>query len=340
MAMRFINAKKLNELLAAAKNGDAKAKNIIDKYMDDDPDMDSIERLLNDYYGLSSPNEAEKPVSDDLEEEKADETVSDEEKPISKIDAKAEAEFDPEDPDFAQTSPVTEEEPIHGSTENPEPVHEPEIEEEPKEEESPIVEEEPTSIQPVDISADLDRELNGLLDNDDVEGISFADFLKRKSTDALRSRKNNGYFKAFDAEGRKNYLSNAIDKYKKSFDVKRRNVERGVTDMDNALGKYGDIVTDFPEDDSVFDADKASKAYSDMTTSVLGMAAFGRPWDETDMQSMRIALQSLVEAYGKKNVAAMLNTMKDDVKTWGDYCNGSFDAACDKYGKSLTELLK
>ena len=326
MAMRFISAKKLNELLAAAKNGDAKAKNIIDKYMDDNPDMDSIERLLNDYYGLNSPDEAEKPVSDD-------------EEPVSKIDAKAEAEFDPDDPDFAQTSPTVEEEPIHGPTENPEPVHEPEIEEEPKEEE-PIVEEKEAVVQPVDISADLDRELDGLIDNDDVEGISFADFLKRKSTDALRLRKNNGYFKAFDAEGRKNYLSNAIDKYKKSFDVKRRNVERGVTDMDNALGKYGDIVTDFPDDDSSFDADKASKAYSDMTTSVLGMAAFGRPWDEADMESMRIALQSLVEAYGKKNVAAMLNTMKDDVKTWGDYCNGTFDSACDKYGKSLTDLLK
>ena len=339
MAMRFISAKKLNELLAAAKNGDAKAKNIIDKYMDDNPDMDSIERLLNDYYGLSSPDEAEKPVSDDSESETADEPVSDDEEPISKIDAKAEAEFDPDDPDFAQTSLAVEEEPIHGPTENPEPVHEPEIEEESKEEE-PAIEEEEAIIQPVDISADLDRELDGLLDTDEVDGISFSDFLKRKSSDALRARKNNGYFKAFDAEGRKNYLSNAIDKYKKSFDVKRRNVERGVTDMDNALGKYGDIVTDFPDDDSAFDADKASKAYSDMTTSVLGMAAFGRPWDETDMESMRIALRSLVEAYGKKNVAAMLNTMKDDVKTWGDYCNGSFDAACDKYGKSLTDLLK
>ena len=110
--------------------------------------------------------------------------------------------------------------------------------------------------------------------------------------------------------------------------------------MGNALGKYGEIVTDLPDDGFDFDADKASKAYSDMTTSVLGMAAFGRPWDETDMESMRIALRSLVDAYGKKNVAAMLNTMKDDVKTWGDYCNGAFDSACDRYGKSLTDLLK
>ena len=321
MPMRFINAKKLNELLAAAKNGDAQAKNIVDKYMDDNPDMDSIERLLNEYYGLKT--EEETPVAPASEEPEPEA-----EEPVSKIDAKAEAEFDPDDPDFAQESPIVEE----GASDEPDEAK--------LKEEVPAVEEAPAPIQPVDISADLDRELDGLLDDEDVEGISFSDFLKRKSSDALRARKNNGYFKAFDAEGRKNYLSNAIDKYKKSFDVKRRNVERGVTDMDNALGKYSDIVTDFPEDDSIFDADKASKAYSDMTTSVLGMAAFGRPWDEADMESMRIALQSLVEAYGKKNVAAMLNTMKDDVKSWGDYCNGSFDAACDKYGKSLTELLK
>ncbi len=332
MATRFINAKKLNELLTAAKNGDAQAKNIVDKYMDDDPDMDSIERLLTSYYGLDSADGEEKPAMDDLDGEIACEPLSQEDEEALKksaADAKAEEEFDPDDPDFAQEAPAVEEEPIHGPAENPEPVHEPEI-----------MEEEKPAIQPVDISADLDRELDGLLDGDDVEGISFADFLKRKSSDALRARKNNGYFKAFDAEGRKNYLSSAIDKYKKSFDVKRRNVERGVTDMGNALAKYGDIVTDFPDDDSAFDADKASKAYSDMTTSVLGMAAFGRPWDEADMESMRIALQSLVESYGKANVSAMLNTMKDDVKTWGDYCNGTFDSACDKYGKSLTDLLK
>ena len=319
MAARFINAKRLNELLKAAKEGDLKAKNIIDKYMDSDPDMDSIERLIDEYYGLES----------------------EEEEPVSKIDAKAEAEFDPEDPDFAQEKPVVEEEeqPTNGSDDIKEDVRE-ELEESEDEanEAEPAEDQEP--ISPVDISSDLDRELSGLFDDDEVDGISFADFLKRKSSDAMRARKNNAYFKAFDAEGRKNYLSGALDKYRKSFDLKRRNVERGVTDMDNALGKYGDIVTDFPEDNSVFDADKASKAYSDMTSSVLGMAAFGRPWDEADMQSMRIALQSLVETYGKANVKAMLNTMKDDVRAWGEYCNGSFDAACDKYGKSLTELLK
>lgn len=311
MPTRFINAKRLNELLAAAKSGDAQAKNIVDKYMDDDPDMDSVERLLDGYYGLgradggeSVPPEA---MGDDLREDAAD--------------AKAEGEFDPDDPDFAQGAPIVED----GG-----PADGPESEEEPEE----------PAIQPADISADLDRELDGLLDDDDVEGISFSDFLKRKSSDALRARKNNGYFKAFDAEGRKNYLSSAIDKYRKSFDVKRRNVERGVSDMDGALAKYGDIVTDFPDDGSAFDADKAAKAYSDMTTSVMGMAAFGRPWDEADMESMRIALQSLVEAYGKKNVSAMLNTMKDDVRAWGDYCNGAFDSACDRYGKSLTDLLK
>ena len=324
MATRFINAKKLNELLEASRNGDAQAKNIIDKYMDDNPDMDSIERLLNGYYGLDSANEAETPVPDDLEAENADETDSETEE-VSPIDAKAEADFDPNDPDFAQTGEEAED----AEEEDEKPT------EEPKEEAMPE-----GIVSPVDISADLDRELDGLIDNDDVEGISFADFLKRKSSDALRARKNNAYFKAFDQGGRESYLSNAIDKYKKSFDVKRRNVERGVTDMDNALGKYSDLVTDLPEDNSSFDADKASKAYSDMTTSVLGMAAFGRPWDEADMESMRIALQSLVEAYGKANVSAMLNTMKADVKTWGDYCNGSFDEACSKYGKSLTDLLK
>lgn len=61
--MNLIPVRKLNELLNASKNGDLKAKAIIDKYMDASPDMDSIGRLMDEYY--SSPS------IDDVKEDEA-----------------------------------------------------------------------------------------------------------------------------------------------------------------------------------------------------------------------------------------------------------------------------
>ena len=68
MANRFINYKKLKELQGAAKGGNEQAKNIIDKYMEKEPDMDSIERLLDDYYkGIALPPVTEQPIVEPMQ---------------------------------------------------------------------------------------------------------------------------------------------------------------------------------------------------------------------------------------------------------------------------------
>ena len=75
MASRFINYRKMRELTEAAKNGNAAAKNIIDQYMGDQPDMEIIEGLINDYYGnagIDTLAKVEDPHDEDEELETAD----------------------------------------------------------------------------------------------------------------------------------------------------------------------------------------------------------------------------------------------------------------------------
>jgi hypothetical protein len=85
---------------------------------------------------------------------------------------------------------------------------------------------------------------------------------------------------------------------------------------------------------------KATKAYDDFTDNETAMDAFGRSWDSTDMDSIKLALESLVQAYGKKNVIAMMNTIKGDAEGWRTYSNGRIDNAVTNYGKALDSLLK
>ena len=288
---KFITYKQLKELQEAAKNGNEMAKNIIDKYMDEKPDMDSIGRLMDEYYGAAPIETLEK-----LEEQPA-------EQPQEQMEQPKEPEELPEQP--------TEEAPLESQME-----------------------------QPIDISADLDVELDGLIDDDEVEDYSFRDFLKTKKKDGLRAKKNADYFKAFDEGGRQSYLEKKKDEYGHSFDGKRRQLERGFNDLSDSIAKYGEMLTDMPEDEFEFDSAKATQAYDDFTDNADAMDAFGRSWDSADMDSIKLVLESLVQAYGKKNVVAMMNTIKGDAEGWRAYSSGRIDNAVNNYGKALDSLLK
>ena len=307
MANRFINYKKLKELQGAAKGGNEQAKNIIDRYMEKNPDMDSIERLIDDYYkGISMPPSPEEPIVAPIE-------------PAENI-----LPEEPSRPDSLPEGDITDDEGLLAEGEAME-----------EQLEQPI--EQP---MPVDISADLDRELDGLIDNDDFDDISLSDFLANKKRDANRARKNAEYFKAFDADGRANYLASKKDEYAHSFDGRRKKIERALHDMENAIGLYGNFVTDMPDDESEIDMALVGKAYDELTDDQATMDAFGRSWDEADNEQVKMALQGLVAKYGKKNIAAVLNTIKEDGNAWSAYSNGRIDNAVNNYGKSLDGLLK
>ena len=305
MASRFINYRKLRELQEAARNGNEKAKVIIDKYMDDSPDMDSIDRLLDDYYGnagidtLASTTQSVDEVNDAISERM--------EEPNEEIDVEGIEELG---------------------------------EQEPIEEDVQAIPEQQIQGQPIDISADLDRELDGLIDDNEFDDLSFGDFLSNKRKDANKAKKNAEYFKAYDQGGRESYLSSKKDEYGHSFDGRRRQNERGFNDINGALDIYSQMVTDMPDDDAEIDVSVASKAYDDFTGNEANMGAFGRSWDDSDKELIKTSLIALVQQYGKKNVTAVLNTLRDDCSAWRKFNDGKIDNAVSNYGKALDALLK
>ena len=305
MASRFINYRKFRELQEAARNGNEKAKIIIDKYMGDSPDMDSIDRLLDEYYGnagidtlantTQSVDEVNEAISERMEE------------PNEEIDVEGIEELGVQEP----------------------------VEEEPQ-----IIPEQPIQDQPIDISADLDKELDGLIDDNEFDDLSFGDFLSNKRKDANKAKKTAEYFKAYDQGGRESYLSSKKDEYGHSFDGRRRQNERGFNDINGALDVYSQMVTDMPDDDAEIDVSVASKAYDDFTGNDANMGAFGRSWDDSDKELIKTSLLALVQQYGKKNVIAVLNTLRDDCSAWRKFNDGKIDNAVSNYGKALDALLK
>lgn len=294
---RFIDYKKFEDIRKAAANGNAQAKNIIDKYMDDDPDMDSVERLINEYYGNAGIDS----LKEAMKAEDADEQIKE----------ATEDAFVPE----------------------------PDIPEEFEEDEQ-VVQQDMPSIAPIDISADLDKELDGIIDAGEVGDLSFMDFIGNKMKEANKAKKNAEYFKAYDQEGRDSYLSKKKDEYNHSFDGMRRDNERRFNDISLSLDSYGKMVDDFPDDGTNIDVSVASEAYDEFVNDKSAMGAFGRSWDESDMNVIKSALLALVQQYGKKNVKAVLNTLRDDCSAWRSYNDGKIDNAISSYGKSLDSLLK
>lgn len=313
MASRFINYKKLRELQEAARGGNEKAKVIIDKYMDDSPDMDSIERLIDDYYGnagidalantTESVDEVNEAISERLEE------------PSEEVDVEGIEELGVQEPEESVEQPAVEQE--------------------------AVIDEQPAVEQPIiDISADLDKELDGLIDDNEFDDLSFLDFLDGKRKDANKAKKNAEYFKAYDQGGRESYLSKKKDEYGHSFDGRRRQNERGFNDINGALDIYAQMVTDMPDDEAEFDSSLASKAYDEFTGDKANMGAFGRSWDDSDKELIKTALLALVQQYGKKNVVAVLNTLRDNCSAWRKFNDGKIDNAVSNYGKALDALLK
>lgn len=316
--MSFINNKKYKEIREASKNGNEKAMAVM-QALYRGTKQDALDRLLDDYYGVNQV------VLPEVEEE-------------VRVDTENPFEFE------EQQEQVVEEE------QQPAPVASP-IEEElrPSEEEQPVpvsevaeqvVEEQPTAIFDGDIMDSLKKDLDGLLDTNDIEDLSFGDFLKNKKRDALRSKKNADYFKAYSPESRQNYMTSNIDEYRKGFDGRLKNIERKYNDYGKSLGMYADKMNGFLDDDIELDVEKAGGAYDEFVDNENIMNSFGRYWDEADNNSITMELAELTKKYGKKNVMAALNSLGNDNENYKNFLNNQIDTEIDRYSKSLEKILK
>lgn len=186
---------------------------------------------------------------------------------------------------------------------------------------------------------DITKDMDGLIDEDEIDDMSFADFLSDKKKNLKRAKKNADYFKMYNDDSRKQYSLNAVDKYKAKFGDLERDIDRRNKDTATALGMYEQSVAESLDDDIELNADNADKAYSDLTDDSGAMHAFGRYWDDDDKANVIEALKVLIGRYGKKNVLAAINTLKSDNENYKSYMHNRIDTEVGKYSKNLENLL-
>lgn len=191
-----------------------------------------------------------------------------------------------------------------------------------------------------DISGILDKDLDGVISQNEIQDLSFGDFLGNKRNDALKLSRNADYFKAYNPEGRQAYLDKKIGDYKNSFNSKLKDIDRQYKDLDNSLGKYSQSVNDMLDDEIELDMSVANNVYNDITNDHDTMLGLGRGHDEEDFNAVVGKLQELIGMYGKKNVIAALNTLRSDNNNYRDYRNNQISSEIDRYSKNLEKLLK
>ena len=219
-----------------------------------------------------------------------------------------------------------------------------EVQEAPIQEEVPEVE----PVQPMagaepvveDISHILDKDLDGVVSQNEIKDLTFGDFLSNKKNDGLKLSRNADYFKAYNPEGRQAYLDKKIGEYKDSFNPKLKDIDRQYKDLDNSLAKYSQSVNDMLDDEVELDMSVANNAYGDITGDHDTMLGLGRSHDEEDFNAVVGKLSELIAQYGKKNVIAALNTLRSDSNNYRDYRNNQISNEIDRYSKNLEKLLK
>ena len=186
---------------------------------------------------------------------------------------------------------------------------------------------------------DITKDMDGLVDEDEIEDMSFSDFLADKKRNMMRARKNADYFKMYDNDSRSKYAADAVAKYKAKFGDLERDIDRRNKDTMTALGMYEQSVGDELDDEVELNADNADKAYSDLIDNSGAMHSFGRYWDEEDKANVVTELKALIGKYGKKNVLAAINTLKSDNENYKSYMHNKIDTEVGKYSKNLENLL-
>ena len=203
-----------------------------------------------------------------------------------------------------------------------------------------VIEQQPMPEPNVDLSLNLDDDMKGLLDENELEDLSFGDFLKNRQKDLMRAKKNSDYFKIYDVNGRDNYMKNKIDAYTKSFDGRHKDINRAYRDNNIALDNYSKKVGFMLDDGVELNNDNTSKAYEELINNDGAMKSFGRHWDEDDNNEMLGVLEGLVQKYGKNNIIALLNTLKSDNEGYVNNRREQIDSEIGRYSKSLEKLLK
>lgn len=191
-----------------------------------------------------------------------------------------------------------------------------------------------------DLTDVLDKETDGLFDENEIDPIDFSKYLSNKRRDGLRAKKNSEYFSAFNPESRANYVAKKKDDYKAKFGDSLHDIDRQFQDYDKSIDRYVQGVNDLLDDEQEVDISITGNAYDDIMDNNGIMHSFGRHWDDEDTNHVIEDLKGLVAQYGKKNVLAALNILKTDNANFRDYKLGQINEEVERYNKSLDKILK
>ena len=191
-----------------------------------------------------------------------------------------------------------------------------------------------------DLTEVLDKETDGLFDENEIESIDFSKFLSNKRRDGVRSKKNSEYFSAFNPESRENYITKKKDAYKAKFGDSIHDIDRQYQDYDKSIDKYSQGINDLLDDNIDVNVDVMGDAYNEIMDNNGIMHSFGRHWDDVDTEHVIEDLKQLVNKYGKKNVLSALNVLKNDNSNFRDYKLGQINEEVERYNKALDKVLK
>lgn len=355
--MSFIKQNLYKELLAESKKGNPKAIKIMQSLRKGEK-QDYIDTLVKDYYNLSDKDESEKkPVEEEKEETKENinepkenavetqETAENEEidkteelkEENSEDTTEEDTENNTEDnvEDNGEETTEDKEEIVEENKENSDSENTEEIktEEEPKE-----TEEEPK--EEIDYTEILDKETDGLFDENEIPQLDFAQYLSNKRRDGIRALRGADYFKAFDPLGRERYIEKKKQAYSEKFGDALRDIDRQHNDYIKSLGVYKGLVDGLQDDELELSVENANGAYNDLVGNDKVMRVISRYWDDEDNFSVSSALEELINKYGKKNVLSALDILKGDVDGYKSFRDGQIGEEIERYGKGIEKILK
>lgn len=349
--MPFINNSKFKTINEAGRNGNEIAKKILQALRKGEKQED-IDNLVLEFYGINEnkpvENEEEVEAIDNNGEEEKEELFEDLTKDEEEaVDAYEQAVTKIKEMDVLEKDSIIdlinhikEEEQEH-IKELKEAYEVSEGEKDASELQEDVNEEKPNDgLEIEDLTDALNQELDGLIDENEIDDETFSQFLANKKRDKLRSLKNNEYFKIYNPASKEKYINDKVKAYNDKFSGLLKNHDRSFRDFDNGINYYLKEANLFLDDDLPLDNDKVSEIYEKITSDDDIVNSIGRIWDEDDKNNILGKLNEYTTLYGKKNLIPALNFVKEDNNAFKKYRNDKIDEEIKRYSGNLSKILK
>lgn len=358
--MAFLKQNVYNEVLEKSKKGNPKAtmilqalrrgekQNVVDSLLDDllKPQAQVAEETSTivetdpltfvaesgfvppsqRVYKNSAPEKSK--VEEEIEEENDEDLPQDSN--LEEVNEEEENDFS--NPTEEQKEPIKEEVKEEENTE--------EVKEPANEEQENKVQEEEKPQPTMNFSELLDKETDGLFDENEIPQMDFSQYLENKHRDGVRAIRNADYFKAFSPEDRRQYVETKKKAYTDKFGDSLHDIDRAHNDYLKSLENlYDDINNGIEEDEKELSPESSSGAYDEITSNKATMRVLNRYWDSNDMGEVSSFLNGLIQKYGKQNVLSAMGLLKQDVDAYSEFRKKQIQDEIDRYGNTIEKTL-